>query len=248
MVPSVVLVQLATLASVLGFPVIDTVLGDMNAAVLVRDKRDPSRSLTFSGFLPGSGMSAFASSADYSPYPRSRRPWGPQVQGGEYPEEPSPVEQPPERGQAPWPQPEEKEKDDKEEGEEELEEEEAPITRPPRKNKKKYSPKETTEDEEEDDKPSRGGGNAAASFNAWFPIMLGMFPSNGGYPWQGEEGGYSRGGQGQGRYPPASHTTVIANSVSHGRSGVASSHAVAYGGGGSGTPHSSPHNSPPHRR
>lgn len=78
------------------------------------------------------------------------------------------------------------------------------------------------------------GGNAAASFNAWFPIVLGMFPGGG----QGDEGGYSRGSQG-GRFPPH-HTTVIANSVSHGRSGVASSHAVAYGGGSSPTPQGSP--------
>lgn len=42
--------------------------------------------------------------------------------------------------------------------------------------------------------------------------------------------GYS--GSGSGRYP-SGFTTVVANSVSHGRNGVASSHAVAYGAGSS---------------
>lgn len=75
------------------------------------------------------------------------------------------------------------------------------------------------------------GGNAAASFNAWFPIMLGMFPPS---AYGGESGlgysGYGASGTGSGTRP-SSLTSVVANSVSHGRNGVASSHAVAYGGG-----------------
>lgn len=127
-------------------------VADVNSSVLiVRDKRDPSRSFTFSGFMPGSGMSAFASSADFSPFYHQRRPsggWSPQ---GEYPPEPAPAEQPPGRGEAkPWAPPGETD----EEGESE---EEAPVTRPPKKNRKKYKP-QPAEDEEEYEKPSRGGG------------------------------------------------------------------------------------------
>lgn len=109
----------------------------------------------FSGFMPGSGMSAFASSADYSPY-RPRNPghqpspqaWSPQ---GEFSPEPAPAERPPERGaEKPWVAPEETE-------EGEGGEEEAPATRPPKKNRKKYKPQEA-EDEDEYERPSRGGG------------------------------------------------------------------------------------------
>lgn len=81
----------------------------------------------------------------------------------------------------------------------------------------------------------RGNGpssNAEASFNAWFPIMFGVFPNgaNGG----GQSGNGGRGSQGQGQdqgsgFERSSGTTVIANSVSNGRNGVATSHAIAYG-------------------
>ncbi|KAL1109951.1 hypothetical protein AAG570_014108 [Ranatra chinensis] len=63
-----------------------------------------------------------------------------------------------------------------------------------------------------DDNGSRS--SAAASFNAWFPIVLGMMP-----------GGGRSGGRDEG-WPPVA---AIANSVSHGERGVATSHAVAYG-------------------
>lgn len=126
--------------------------------MLVRNKRDPSRSYMFSGFMPGSGMSAFASSADYSPYhPRnpghqpSPQAWSPQ---GEFSPEPAPAERPPERGaEKPWVAPEETEEGEGGEGGEE----EAPATRPPKKNRKKYKPQEA-EDEDEYERPSRGGG------------------------------------------------------------------------------------------
>ncbi|XP_054268446.1 uncharacterized protein LOC128990186 [Macrosteles quadrilineatus] len=253
MEPRVILLQLASISCVLALPIVGIgTLEDANNAV-VRDKREPSRSMTFSGFMPGKGLSAFATSGDFAPY--GRRPWG---QGESA--QPSGEEHPPERGQSPW-TPEDKGRDE--------EEEEVPPPRPGKKNKKKYNTRE--EDEEEYEKPGRGG-NAAASFNAWFPIMLGMFPSSfgdeggysRGYPQQGHGGSYpsqgsgghgpsypsqgsvghgpsypsqgpnypSQGHQGGFRYPQGGpHTTVIANSVSNGRSGVASSHAIAYGGG-----------------
>lgn len=74
--------------------------------------------------------------------------------------------------------------------------------------------------------------------------MLGMYPPYQGYPGQEGQGqGADRFRGAQGARDPPGHTTVIANSVSHGRSGVASSHAVAYSGG-----QGSPSSSPPHNR
>lgn len=91
--------------------------------------------------------------------------------------------------------------------------------------------------------------NAEASFNAWFPIMFGVFPNgaNGNGNGNGQSG-YSAGrgdgnqgqGQGQGQqdqgnshggsgWDRSAGTTVIANSVSNGRNGVATSHAISYG-------------------
>lgn len=86
--------------------------------------------------------------------------------------------------------------------------------------------------------------NAEASFNAWFPIMFGVFPNgagvngNNGQPGnrgnnnnnqgQGQDQGYSNGGNGFERFSSGG-TTVIANSVSNGRNGVSTSHAIAYG-------------------
>lgn len=80
--------------------------------------------------------------------------------------------------------------------------------------------------------------NAEASFNAWFPIMFGVFPNGAGdsngqsgnrsnnNQRQSQDHGNSYGGNG---YERSSGTTVIANSVSNGRHGVATSHAIAYG-------------------
>ncbi|VVC45459.1 Hypothetical protein CINCED_3A011723 [Cinara cedri] len=84
--------------------------------------------------------------------------------------------------------------------------------------------------------------NAEASFNAWFPIMFGVFP-NGAQGAGQQSGGPDRsdkndqanqpqqqqqqGGNGYERL--GGGTTVIANSVSNGRNGVATSHAIAYG-------------------
>jgi hypothetical protein len=88
--------------------------------------------------------------------------------------------------------------------------------------------KEEEEDTKKDSKPrggkggdrseessSGGGGNARASFNAWFPIMFGS-------PYSPETRNNPEGGQ--------APVAAIANSVSHGARGVATSHAVAYAG------------------
>lgn len=125
-------------------------LVDGSPALLVRDKREPSRSMTFSSFMPGSGLSAFASSGDF-PYYRPRGRWG-----GAEREEPSTVEQPPERGSGkPWGQPQAPEAESGVESADEPDDAEEESSRPTKKNKKKYSPKE--EDEEEYEKPSRSG-------------------------------------------------------------------------------------------
>lgn len=82
--------------------------------------------------------------------------------------------------------------------------------------------------------------NAEASFNAWFPIMFGVFPNGAGgqsgnaagrgtqNQGQGQDQGNSYGGS-NGFERSSAGTTVIANSVSNGRNGVATSHAIAYG-------------------
>lgn len=231
-------------------------------------------------------MSAFATSGDYYPYYRARRPvafprdkWAPQPQPQpqpavpeqdtrrEYPAAP-PVKDVPQNTNDAIPQnpqevnPQEAASEEKpwltaneKPAEEEAEQPSPPAEeqQPPiedetsiasvepeesKKAKKKsfipnidikppqLDPEQSGDEEEEDDRPS--GGNAAASFNAWFPIMLGMFPPSG---YGGDSGlGYSGYGAGTGTRP-SSFTSVVANSVSHGRNGVASSHAVAYGGG-----------------
>lgn len=102
--------------------------------------------MTFSGFAPGSGLSAFASSGEF-PYYRPKSRWD---------EEPSTVEQPPERsGSKHWAQPQSPATEGEAEIAAEPEETEEEPIRPPKRNKKKYSPKE--EDEEEYEKPSRSG-------------------------------------------------------------------------------------------
>lgn len=66
-----------------------------------------------------------------------------------------------------------------------------------------------------------GSSKAEASLNAWFPIMLGLFPP------QGES---DRNRQQEPSWENAKSITALANSVNHGSRGVSSSHAVAYGG------------------
>lgn len=94
---------------------------------------------------------------------------------------------------------------------------------------KKKTPKrkghDQEEEEEDEDSDERGSSRANASFNAWFPIMLGM------YPGQGTAEGDDSGARGRPRPSPEGEgVAAIANSVNHGRSGVASSHAIIYSG------------------
>ncbi|KAK9505600.1 hypothetical protein O3M35_009612 [Rhynocoris fuscipes] len=95
-------------------------------------------------------------------------------------------------------------------------------------NDKPYSrnkPRKHDDDDEEYDRRSPGS-NANASFNAWFPIMLGMYPSDGSRSSpRNHNSNNNNGAEDDGR-----SLAAIANSVNHGRSGVASSHAVIYTG------------------
>lgn len=117
--------------------------------MIVREKREPSRSYMFSGWLPGSGMSTFASTGDMNPRRRAQEAWG--VDSEEQPP-PAPAASPGGVPETAWRHDQEPAKEETEvRGEEE-------TTRPPRKHKKKYSPKPTEEDDEEEyERPSRGG-------------------------------------------------------------------------------------------
>nr|BAN20366.1 unkown protein [Riptortus pedestris] len=149
------------------------------------DERGRSMS-SWSSWVPGSGLSMFASADD---------PWGMQ---------PPPIWR---MGEDGHPKP-------------------VDTEGPVKKKTPKRKPQQHDQDEEEDDESSeRGSSRANASFNAWFPIMLGMYPGNNGL--EGEENGAR--GRPSGR-PEGEGVAAIANSVNHGRSGVASSHAIVYSG------------------
>uniref|UniRef100_A0A8D8UNE8 Uncharacterized protein n=1 Tax=Cacopsylla melanoneura TaxID=428564 RepID=A0A8D8UNE8_9HEMI len=177
--------------------------------IMFRFRRSPQRAMTFSGFMPNGAMTAFSAAADSYQRPT----WY---------SKPSDTLAPPT-------------------AEAEQPEEEPQWTKKPKKkpiHPSKYYPSQTTaeEDEEEYDPPSRSkskGGSATASFNAWFPIVFGGFPNQGGQ--FGRNGADQSKPTGGDSYSPLSRAseypgqTVIANSVSNGKGGVASSHAVAYG-------------------
>jgi len=214
--------------------------------LLMRLKRSPIGSLTYSGYNPNGGMTAFSSSDDFFPsfYQQRYNPYRGYPDRG-YPD----------RGfQASSLSPQSGFSDSPERAKEPQADEEGKVqpslggaggsqdpTYPAlgsggKKNKKK--PQYPIDDEEDDDDaPSKGGkpsSSAKASFNAWFPIMLSMFPSGSG-PSSSASGGSSDSGiDASGRSQSSRNpdriygTTVISNSVSHGRNGIASSHAVAY--------------------
>ncbi|KAL1464804.1 hypothetical protein WDU94_004418 [Cyamophila willieti] len=177
--------------------------------LMFRFRRSPQRAMTFSGFMPNGAMTAFSAAADSYQSPSWYR-------------KPSDTLSPPTP-------------------EAEQPEEEPQWTKKPKKkpiHPSKYYPSGNTaeEDEEEYDPPSRSkskGGSATASFNAWFPIVFGGFPGQGGQ--FGRNGADQSKPAGGDSYSPLSRAseypgqTVIANSVSNGKGGVASSHAVAYG-------------------
>ncbi|XP_025207974.1 velvet complex subunit B-like [Melanaphis sacchari] len=215
--------------------------------VMMRIKRNPEpmRSFSFSGFNPNGQMSAFTGLAEYpmfggsygqaSPYsygpqPATQDPYGsPAATQDSYGPPPSGVagQQTPAADSA---------NKQQEYG-------------PPKSGASVDSKEQINNSVEQGDnkKQYRGrdgpSSNAEASFNAWFPIMFGVFP-NGAGNGNGQSGspinrGNNNQGQGQGQdqgnsyggngYERSSGTTVIANSVSNGRHGVATSHAIAYG-------------------
>ncbi|XP_065221250.1 uncharacterized protein LOC135846211 [Planococcus citri] len=247
---------------------------DSNAAeplILVRLKRTPSRAFTFSGFNPSTGLSAFATSADFLPssyYRYVPLPASP----------PSPPSPPSSNYAAPVPQQQGQGHEDTSYlpsgesdssydyapsvefpssslnvGEDDRKipapsqnltppaSESTPVTgygsnaipipptpaKKPKKKPNRVNPAPTPIDEEEEDAEENVGksrSSSSASFNAWFPIVLGSYPSRPNpESFKEAEGNSSPLKERQG-------STVIANSVSNGRSGVASSHAVLYGG------------------
>ncbi|XP_014252739.1 uncharacterized protein LOC106668459 isoform X2 [Cimex lectularius] len=158
--------------------------------------------MTWSGWMPGSGMSVFASSED---------PWG----------QPSEGFRPPNSMGNGWsfegpgtfgdPSVKQFDEDQVKPKPVEDEKEHKPIKPFHSKPRKSY-------DDEYDDR-RHSGSNANASFNAWFPIMLGMYP------------GSDTRTKGSDQHPDdRGSVAAIANSVNHGRSGVASSHAIVYSG------------------
>ncbi|XP_050538896.1 uncharacterized protein LOC126904175 [Daktulosphaira vitifoliae] len=181
--------------------------------MVVRMKRNPSpmRTFSFSGFNPNGEMAAFTGAAEYPMFSN----YGP----------PSPYYPPKEYG--------------------------SPTAQdsygPPPSgvgNEHKNNPqipeydlkpsstdtKGSNNDEHEDQKQPkvRGEGsssNAEASFNAWFPIMFGVFPNGNGQSTNSRDSHE----QSNGGFERLGGTTVIANSVSNGRNGVATSHAISYG-------------------
>lgn len=124
----------------------------------MREKREPSRSYMFSGWLPGSGMSTFASTGDLYPRTPSRHPQEPWGVDSEEQPPPAPAASPGVIPESAWRH--EDEPDKEEDGGIQVRGGEEEATRPPRKHKKK--PKQS-EDEEEYERPSRGRGSGEHS-------------------------------------------------------------------------------------
>ncbi|XP_075237666.1 uncharacterized protein LOC142333927 [Lycorma delicatula] len=238
--PTDCLVFLATscvlLFSVGLYTLAESISEPIPGALFIRTRRDAGRAMTFSGYFPHGSMSAYASSGDWGQWYKgrgNRRPIEFPEQGwsSRQTQPPTEEETTPEAGED-WKEEAHNDHDhDHGVNREEQRptsnngvnrEEQRPTFNKKPKKKPTYHKDKSSEEEDEDEPVSHGnsGGNAAASFNAWFPIMLGMFP-----PSQEGVNGYSS----SSRKSPL-HTTVVANSVSHGPGGVASSHAVAYGG------------------
>ncbi|XP_024220026.1 uncharacterized protein [Halyomorpha halys] len=160
------------------------VLGLFLAVAIAHPVHDDRRRAmsSWSGWMPGSGMTMFTSGED---------PWGMQ---------PPPIWRMDDEGMARPMEPE--------------------GPHPPPTHSQEPRKRGHEEDEEEEEEESRRGGSKAnASFNAWFPIVLGMYP--------GDEESRSRG---EWRGSDERGVAAVANSVNHGRSGVASSHAIVYSG------------------
>lgn len=230
--------------------------------VLVRLKRNPQRAITYSGFNPTSGLTAFATSADFLPpyynsyqsqfhYPIENRadpyapstltsnrvdPYAPSASASTSNSSP-PSDYTPSDYQptAEYPSTNIADEDRKLIPSQNLipPAEQAPNTAYNQntfqavKKPKKKPPQTDDDNDDQDENIGKSRSTSNASFNAWFPIVLGMYPTRGGLNTQRDD---SNAGV-QDRYTDRSlGTTVIANSVSNGRSSVASSHAIAYGG------------------
>ncbi|XP_050424378.1 uncharacterized protein LOC126835680 [Adelges cooleyi] len=204
-----------TIAVIMTIQVVSAfVLPEANV-MLVRMKRSPSpmRSFSFSGFNPSAGqMTAFTGAAEYPMFSN----YGPPSQYGPPKEYGPPVQD----SYGPSPS-----------GTATEHKYGSPTNDNDVKPSSSNDAKEPNSEEQGDQKPKKGrdgpSSNAEASFNAWFPIMFGVFPNGGGQ----STGGRDNQGQGNGLGGgyERSGTTVIANSVSNGRHGVATSHAIAYG-------------------
>ncbi|RZF32521.1 hypothetical protein LSTR_LSTR011300 [Laodelphax striatellus] len=212
------------------------IYGPMNEALLVRAKRDagPGRSMSFSGYFPNRGMTSYASSADFEEWNRGyrRRPamYFPDDEAAWKRPQDNADLTPPKAPQGPSEQEEQTPKGDKE-ATDKPDLDSAPAKKPKRRRPATTSyhhrQEEDAEEGLEEEDGSAGsaqastGGNAKASFNAWFPIVFGMFPPSRD---RDDYDGYSsRRGQQQ---QQLHRTMVMANSVSHGAGGVATSHAI----------------------
>lgn len=222
--------------------------------VLMRVKRNPEpmRSFSYSGFNPNGQMSAFTGLAEYpmfgggygqaSPYgyglqPAAQDSYGPPPSGVAGQQTPAAADSTNKQQQ-------------QHDGASASGSQQQPQEYGPHKSGAPADSGEQSNNsvEQGDNKKQYRGrdgpsSNAEASFNAWFPIMFGVFPngagSGNGQPSNAINRGYNNQGQGQGQdhgnsyggngYERSSGTTVIANSVSNGRHGVATSHAIAYG-------------------
>ncbi|XP_001950552.1 annexin B11 [Acyrthosiphon pisum] len=235
--------------------------------VMMRMKRNPEpmRSFSYSGFNPNGQMSAFTGLAEYpmfggsfgSPQQASPYNYGPQPATQDSYGPPQATQDsygPPPSGVAGPQQTPSADSNNKQPqqygGSSAAGSQQQPQEYAPPKSGVPVDSREQNNNsvEQADNKKQHRGrdgpsSNAEASFNAWFPIMFGVFP-NGAGSGNGQSGnsdnrGNNNQGQGHGQdqgnsyggngYERSSGTTVIANSVSNGRHGVATSHAIAYG-------------------
>ncbi|XP_039279405.1 uncharacterized protein LOC111047502 isoform X2 [Nilaparvata lugens] len=211
----------------------------MKETVLFRAKRDagPGRSMLFSGYFPDRGMTSYASSADLEQWNRAynrRRPtyflddeeaWKtPQDNQGHTELTPPPQA-------SGWSKPEQEETSSKDKDAADKPGADNGAKKPKRRRPATSYHHQQEEDAEEglEEDGSAGsaqastGGNAKASFNAWFPIVFGMFPPS--REDRDDYDGYSS-RRGQQQQQQLHRTTIMANSVSHGAGGVATSHAI----------------------
>uniref|UniRef100_A0A2S2QKH1 Uncharacterized protein n=3 Tax=Sipha flava TaxID=143950 RepID=A0A2S2QKH1_9HEMI len=201
----------------------------------VKRSADPMRTFSFSGFNPNGQMAAFTGMSEYSMFPG----YGPPSQAVPYgygqnaygpPDQdsygPPPAGDAAERPAAAAADLNKKQTYDVPGNQQQ----------PQEYGQRPQGPQNGSSAEQADNgKPYRGrdgpSSNAEASFNAWFPIMFGVFPNgaNGNPGNSAGRGEVNQGSSNGSGWERSSGTTVIANSVSNGRNGVATSHAISYG-------------------